>query len=997
MSVSPRFFLIILVIAGFTGLPGRASAQFVPPAPHHDFDIGVLFYEEGYYRHASKMFRHYLETDPGRVYHEKALFYLTLAELKIDPDRKEYHVSRFLNKYPAGDHAVILLREMGGRYFRDGQYDRALSFFGRAYEVAGEEEQRARLLFHMAESTLRQEDRDSTAVLYRYLADQYGESEWAPKALYAEGQLYLEMEDFDRSAAVFEELRERYPADPVTRQIGTALGEMYYRQEQFKEAIDALRSEFAWLEEEALLKAVLLVAESYNYLGQYDQAAAHYRRYINLSADDHQARPAHYGLGWVYHKQRVYHWAAESFGNASGGEDELARKALYYKAVNHKLSGRYDLALAVFEEFGDRFPTGFWVETAYYEWALTAFELGRYDLSIDVLQRLLRGGFALEEPGRVYLLLGEAYFANREYTRAMGAFELASQTVDVDPELQRQARFQRAWVLYENHAYREAARDFEAVYREQPSGELAAEALFWSADSYYNQGQWQNAARFFERFLGGYRDHRYAGAAYYSLGWCYFNLENFELAARHFETFLNDHEPPPMALFPYETDARLRLADAHYALGNYETAIGHYQIAAGSDPGGDYAIFQMANSHFRLNQSFEAVRNFRRLPRIFPDSRLREQAQYNVGYIYFQIGNYDQAIEEFHTLINRYPASQWAVRAQYQIGDAFYNAGDYEQAIEAYRIVLDEYPRSTFVVDAVNGIQFAQLAAGMEDTSLEILEAFLNQHPQTGTADQLRYRQAENLMQAGDYREAIRAFRHYLRVTTSERMLPEAWYNIAESLEQLGEVQEAVFAYETLIEQFPGSNRVDASMLHLGRIAFNSGDPKEAVRILEKLVERESRLHVEALSLLGQAYSSTGELGKADTVFREALQRRPRHDPSLIGMGRIALDRGLFVDADRYFTMVAETSMLEPGAQAQYYLGRVEQARRNHENAIELLARVGVLYPAFDNWVARSMLAMAESYAELGQRGRARQVLQDLIQKYPETEHARTAEQRLQR
>ncbi len=985
----------MLIFAGIAGFFHRGEAQVVPSPVHENYQTGVRLFYEGLYEHAAEQFRKFLDTGPDRHLQEQAHYYMTLSQIALDTARFEIYTSRFLMEHPSGANAVALLEDMAARKYDAGRFAGALDDYSRAYRVESRDREKARLLFWKAEAARAMDSTDTSSALYGQLADRYPDSEWAPKALYSRGQLYLEKEDFDRSTQVFEDMRERYPTHPQTRQIGTALGEMYYRQQRYEEAIQALRSELAYLEDEALLKAILLIAESHNYLGQFDQAATQYRRYINQSRDEMQARPAHYGLGWVYHKQRVFHWAADSFAKAAIGDDELARKARYYEAINRKLGGRYDLALDAFQKFGDRYQTGFWVEEAYYEWGLTAFELGRYDLAIDVLQRLVRSDQKLRNPGSVYSLLGEAYFANNEFSRAVQAFEIAEQTAEVDPDMKRQAQFQRAWVLYENHAYREAARAFESVYRDQPSGELAAEALFWSADSYFNLRRWNDAIRQFERFLDGYPDHQFAGAAVYSLGWAHFNTRQFDRAIRYFTSFLNDHEPPPMALFPYDIDTQLRLGDSFYALGRYEEAIRNYERAVGADPGGDYAIFQMANSHFRNEQSFEAVQNFRRLIRIYPYSRLREQAQYNIGYIYFQIGNYDQAIQEFHELINRFPRTSWAARAQYQIGDAYYNAGNYEMAINAYRELMESYPQSPLVVDAVNGIQFAQLAAGEEDTSLDILEEFLNRHPQTGTADQLRFRQAENLARAGDYQDAVASFRHYIRVTTNESMIPEAWFHIAEAHEQMGQRDQAIAAFREITEGYPQSDRMDPALLHIGRLELERARHQNAISALEKLVERQGRLQVEALATLGDAHLAAGNFSRAEDAYNGALQRRSGHEQSLIGKGRVALQRGQLMDARQYFQQVADASSLENGAKAQYYLGNVEQARRNHEAAIEAYARVSALYSAFDEWVARAMLATADSYRQMGQTGRAGQTLRDVMERFPDTEFARRASEQL--
>ena len=153
--------------------------------------------------------------------------------------------------------------------------------------------------------------------------------------------------------------------------------------------------------------------------------------------------PAHYGLGWLYHRQGIYHWAAQSFEKAINGDDLTSRKALYYEAVNHKLSGNFQRAMDTFKEFGDRFKEGLWVENAYYEWGISAFEAGDYDGAITILLNLIRQQDSLSNGAQVYTLLGEIFYANNEYTSAITAFEQAETMGNVDPYLRRQAQFQK--------------------------------------------------------------------------------------------------------------------------------------------------------------------------------------------------------------------------------------------------------------------------------------------------------------------------------------------------------------------------------------------------------------------------------------------------------------------------------------------------------------------------------------------------------------------------
>ncbi|MFU8860511.1 MAG: tetratricopeptide repeat protein, partial [Cyclonatronaceae bacterium] len=682
------FSLLFVLIA----VPLTARQNDDPTA--HLFLEGIRLYEEGLFTEADRVLEQYLKSDHMPAQRENALFYAVQARAALTPESAAFHYEQFLREYSHSQNARMLLTEIANLRKRDGLYSDAAMYYERAVKLNPPAEEAAKIHYHLGESYGELHDYDNAEVNYNIIADRYPDSQLASQALFALGRLYLNNQKFDESAAAFAKLRQRYPLSPEAGRVGTALGESYFQQGMYAEAIEALRSVLASLDREGEARAVFMLAESNNYLGNYDQATTWYRRYINIMEGSEDVRFAHYGMGWVYHRQEVYHWAAESFGRAAEGDDELARKALYYQAVNEKLAGRLENAYRSFERFGNRFRTGEWIEEAYFEWAVIAFEVGFYGESVEILLSMIRNVPELQNPGEVYSLLGEAYFANNEYTSAIAAFEAAETAVEIDDDVKRQARFQRAWVMYQNNAFAQAQPGFEQLYREDPSAALSGEALFWSADSYYSMEDYGTALAQFDRFVREFPDHEFVGAAYYSMGWSYFKLGQYDRAIAPLQRFLSEYKAPPIQLFPYDTDTRLRLGDAHFALRNYSQAVTYYNQAIGAEPGGDYAMYQVANSYYRMEQSYEAVSTFRRLIRLYPYSTLREQAEYNIGYIYFLTGNYDQAIEEFSALINRSPGSTWAARAQYNIGDAYYNANRNEEAIEAYGKVLDNYPRS---------------------------------------------------------------------------------------------------------------------------------------------------------------------------------------------------------------------------------------------------------------------------------------------------------------
>lgn len=971
--------------------PAWTQAQAPAPAapPNAVYLDGFRFYQEGLFEQAADAFERFLADITEEPLRESAWYFLARSRAAVDSANVIRYYDEYIARYAYNRRSAELLIEAAHLYARNGEHLMAAEHFERALTIPIPDDLGAEVAWWRAEAYVSLRDNDAARQAFLDLQTRYPRSPWAPKALYSRARLYLREARFAETTEAFELLRQRYPFDPMTRRVGTALGESYFQQARYRDAITALRSALPTLDDTfAANKAVYLIAESHNALNELDDAATWYLRLANQTRGTDEERNAHYGLGWVYHKQQIYHWAAQSFGRVGGTDDELARKSLYYKAVNEKLSGRYDLALATFAAFGERYKSGPWVETAYTEWAVATFEVGDNTSTIRTLLDLVRSGVRLENPGQVYTLLGEAYFANNEFGRSLDAFGLAEQLGEVDPFIPWQARFQRAWVLFQNQAYRDAQRLFNEVYEYDRTGQLAAESLFWSADAWFMLGEYDLAAAGFRKFLQEFPRSEFAGAARYSLGWSFFAKGDYEGAIQPLRQFLDSYQPPPIALFPYDIDTQLRIGDAYYALKQYRDAIRFYELASAADRGGDYALYQIANSYYRSEQTYEAVQTFRRLLRMYPQSRLREQAMYNIGYLYFLAGNYAQAIEEFETLARQYRGTNWAARAQYNIGDAYYNAGEHAKAIQAYQRVLDLYPNSTFIIEAVNGIQYAMLAAGQADRSSQVLEAFIEKNPQANTADRLRFRQAETILRTGDYPAAIEAFRQYIRTTTSATYVPEAWYNIADAYRQLRQPDAAIAAYETLVRDHPRSSRAESALLNLGTLQLENDRAEAAVGYFQDLLQRTRRLRNEANIGLGQAYLALNRHAEAEQAFRAVLAASAANDQARLGLANVMARTNRGAEAENLYRAVAESNTLDAGAEAQYRIGTVLQQRRDYQAAIEAYSKVTILYQAYERWVAPAMVRTAECLDALGNTAESRRMLQTVIDRFPSTSAA---------
>ena len=986
-------FLKIVFFGVFLGLtPLQTYSQQQRFGKLDSYYSSLIWYEIGFFEWSNKESGGYLVSDFYDPEKKTSDYVILRTEQNLDTLSADIYAESYIEKWPRDPASIAVKLELAHKQHKDKRFKKAIQLYEEALKLDTDKKMGDKVYYWLSESARSDSNAFNARAYLLKLADEFPKSPLAPSALYSRGALFLSEKNYVQASNAFELLRKRFPSDKMTRKIGTALGEAYYQQKLFDKCITSLKSELPVLQGEEESKAVFLIAESYNYLNDFDQASANYLRYANLNKNKPEERFAQYGLGWVYHKQQIYHWSAESFAKAAKGDDETARKALYYKAINEKLAGLFPQSMSTFEEFGKKYTEGIWIEEAYYEWAISSFEFGEYPKAIDILLQVIRKRDSFKQRGKLLSLLGEAYFANGEYTRALQAFEEAEKSVDINPDIKIQATFQKAWLLYRNQAYKQAQPIFEAIYRKNPNFKLAAEALFWSADCYYSEEDYGPAGAQFQQFVAKYPNHKFTGAALYSVGWCHFKMGEFEKTIEPLQNFLANYKAPPIALFPYDIDAHLRLGDAHYAIREYDLAIEHYSHAIGAEPGGDYALFQIGNCYYRSERTYEAVTNFRKMLRIYPYSRLREQSQYNIGYVYFLMGNYDQAILELGGVLKKYPKTTWAARAQYNIGDAYYNAGKYNEAVDAYKMVLSNHPKSDFILEAINGIQYAQLASGVQDSSEQIFESFIYSNPSSRAADRLRYRQAESMLQAGDYPSAIKSFVEYIRISTSKKSIADARYNLAEAYRLNNEESKSIKELQNFIKDYPDVEKTPVVLSLLGRVFLNKKDYDSSEKYFLELDKRFNSYKAEALNGLGSLEIGRQNYEKARTYFESGSKLFPNNDAMKLGLAKVNFEEERDDIAVPQLAEIAKSNTGAEGAEAQFLLGRVFQDKKQYTEALTAYSKVKILYEAYEYWVAKSLLESAVCYQKLGNPVEAKKTLKIITDRYSNTEIAKDAE-----
>ncbi len=985
---APAFLLVALMAA-------PSAAQRVPERPEQVFSDAYKLYADEFYEQAIVRFDAFRRAYPEHINAAEALYYQ--AEASLAAGHVEQAVTlftQFRQRYPTHPLAFQASLALGQYFFESKRYARAIETLAAVLTDDPPPEIGARSLYWMGESSRHLGRIDQALRYYQQAADNYRYTETAPIALYAVALTHVEQNEYSEAAAAFERLGTRYPNSPYARNIGLALAEIYYELDEFDRVIEEIKQRRNALDPEAQDRATFLTAESYNQLRDSENAIYHYRQITEGDTLNLYFRRALYGLGWNYHHEGVYQWAADHFLQVHEGfDDDLAMQAVYYEAANRYLAQQHVEAIGLFEAVADEWPRSELADKALYEKGMIEYERRLWRDANDTFSRLLDAyrssplvGEALRQRGYTAIALNDFDAAYDDFDRAV-ALDAAPQA------LKDEVLFQKAWLLYRSDNFAAAAPAFSNLYQRDPGAPKAGESLFWAAESYYQLDQYDRATPLFRKYLSNFAGGPHVDAAHYALGWTYFKQKRYDEAIREFETFVRRYREDSGV--PYLTDARLRLADSYYALKRYSEAVRYYQRAA--DAGEDYALYQIGQAFTNAGDDFEAISAFQELLDEQPDSEWREEARYTLGYLYFQNQDYDQAINEYQTLIRQYPNDPIAAKAQYGIGDALFNDERLEESVQAYTRVLERYPNSPFVGDAAAGIQYALIGLNDEARADRLIDDFANRFPNSPVVPELRFRQAEVKYQSGQLDEAVDGFRRYVRTYSNAPQLPDAYYYLGVIYAEQGRVADAESALNRVVTSYSQHVRSPDAARQLGRLLLDQDRHQDALdvyRRLGRMASGDAFLAAEANYGQGQALLGLGRTSEAETLLRDAVEAAPESSetaPAMLGLARVYEQQGRSGDALRYYRRVVSLSRDEAGAEALYHLGALLLREGEARSAVEELSRMPVLYSGFLNWLARGYLLQARAFRSLGQTGDASRLYDKVIQDFNGTPYANEA------
>jgi TolA-binding protein len=239
--------------------------------------------------------------------------------------------------------------------------------------------------------------------------------------------------------------------------------------------------------------------------------------------------------------------------------------------------------------------------------------------------------------------------------------------------------------------------------------------------------------------------------------------------------------------------------------------------------------------------------------------------------------------------------------------------------------------------------------------------AAMQKAPNTELGEKAAYKYGWSFYHLGDFDNAQKAFAHQRTAYPAGPLVQEAAFMEAECLYEQRKYPEALAAYEQLKDLANKEYQVLA-LLHAGQAAGKLEQWDRSLQLLTRITQEfpDSASVPEALCEQGWAQQSKGNLDQAVALYEQVVAKTNR----------------------------------EVAARAQFLIGEVQFAKKEHSAAVSSFFKVAYGY-SYPKWQALATFEAGRCFEVLGKKTQALKQYQELVEKYPDSDKVPLANERI--
>lgn len=687
-------------------------------------------------------------------------------------------------------------------------------------------------------------------------------------------------------------------------------------------------------------------------------------------------------------------------------QSKLIAEMSYDRAVALKRSGDPEAGPAL-ASFVSKFPDHSLAPDALYLHAVTEHEQQRYEQSgalCDAFLKRFKGG-PLAAP--VSFLAAENDFLSDKLAEAAQKY---SRFIEAHPQDEQadEAKFRLGTALYRLDRAGEALQAFSHVVNGRQTPEAFRRGLLMVGDIHYQQGQWEQAAALLDDYLSFGTEQLSADDA---------------LLKRGLALGMMNHPDQALASF----DAIVQ---------QFPTSIHRVQ-----------AIFERGQILLAQKKHDAAAEAFNQVLQSKDNERFAPYATNHLASIALNQQQYDKAAELYAVVASSDSAKELAAEASFQRAQALMAARQFEAAAAAFATLVELHPKSERVPLAQAQRAIALARHGDEAGALKLIEALEKKHAEKLPAELLAsiaYEKAWCLREQGktdaaaeaykallaahqrqpiaahamlelaeleaaaerhaEARDLLRQLREFVADQGMGKSVPasvkeQGTYRLAVASFKVGQFDEAASLCEELMRDYPNSALLASTHLFCGESLFNLNKIPQATQHFSTVVEKykDDPACANSLLRLGECHAASGNWAESEKAFSVYLKRFADSElwfQAQFGHAFALENQQRPDDAIAGYRKVIERHSGPTAARAQFQIGECLFAKKKYDEAVRELLKVDILY-AYPQWSAAALYEAGRCFEELAKPAEAKAQFEQVQDKYPDTEWAKLASQRL--
>ncbi|SHJ62240.1 Tetratricopeptide repeat-containing protein [Reichenbachiella agariperforans] len=573
-----------------------------------------------------------------------------------------------------------------------------------------------------------------------------------------------------------------------------------------------------------------------------------------------------------------------------------------------------------------------------------------------------------------YVDLGNYYFDRGEYQEAIRSYEKNQN--NTSPELM----FKKGYAFFSTGENNKAMASFAQLDNSFTSYEK--DAAYFQGYILYHGGKIKQSYEYLER---GFESEEFGVSAFELYMSALYSTKQYKELIRMVDDRGTAKTSQMIVNF---------YADAHYALGKYNKASDEYTklFNAYSRSRNEVNYYKAGYSNYKLGNTKLAEEQLKRSA--VADDTVGAYASYYLGVLYLQTANIPFTITSFENT-TKYD-TRLKEDAYYQLTKALMQVPNYSRVIEVVDEYADQFPNGKYKDLSGEMLSMAYALTDNYDLAINYIESRdVLTTQMKRTYQRVSFLKAMSLFNDKKFELAIEVFKKSLIHNLDRSITQNAYYWTGESLAVLERDEEALFYYRSVTND--GSEIYKKSLYGKGYAYFNMKEYEDAKVSFEAFEKNYTKdLNAKYISdvymRLGDCNFALKNYSKGITYYKQAEQAGDKR------LGEIYFQIGLlnrYIDKDaeatRYFKkLIAEVPNSPKLDHAHFQIAKIEFEQGDMTEAIESYRKFMFKFPSSPH-VPFALLDQAVAYDNKGNTASSITNYKEILDRFPRHETANSA------